>query len=121
MDYIEDHLITEYILKNYRHLLSGLEGRILHAIGHGRSDVLETEAAKKKVERVWGHAGDEEIDAALADGIDVFKKRVRDRIVNDHSKEVSLARCPKCKKLLRTPRARQCRWCKYDWHLTVIQ
>jgi hypothetical protein len=54
-------------------------------------------------------------------------------IVNRGMRELSMARkrvlreapqlivrCSKCGGVLRTPRARQCRWCGHDWHLYVI-
>jgi hypothetical protein len=25
-------------------------------------------------------------------------------------------RCPRCQRVVATPKARQCLWCKYDWH-----
>jgi len=39
---------------------------------------------------------------------------VRDRVVRDHPQ--AIVRCPKCARVLRTPRARQCMWCLHDWH-----
>jgi hypothetical protein len=42
-------------------------------------------------------------------------RRIADRIGHEHSREL-FNHCPKCGKLARTPLARQCRYCNYDWH-----
>jgi len=42
-------------------------------------------------------------------------RRIADRIGHEHS-QVLFNHCPKCGKLARTPFARQCRYCNYDWH-----
>ncbi len=52
----------------------------------------------------------------LADGFDVFKNRVVNRIYNEHKNELSLNLCPRCSKIARTPWAKQCRFCFYSWH-----
>ena len=43
-----------------------------------------------------------------------FLNGVVDRVLNTGS--FSVARCPQCNRILRTPNARQCRWCYHDWH-----
>lgn len=45
-----------------------------------------------------------------------FRKRVVTRIYNENINELDLNRCPKCNGIARTPKARQCRYCKHDWH-----
>jgi hypothetical protein len=52
----------------------------------------------------------------LADGFDAFKLRVVTRIYTQHKNELQLNLCPNCGKLARTPLAKQCRSCFYDWH-----
>lgn len=38
------------------------------------------------------------------------------RILNEHKEKIFLNTCPNCKKLARTPKAKQCRQCGTDWH-----
>ena len=52
----------------------------------------------------------------IADGYEAFKGRTVRRIWADHRHELSLNLCPVCGKIARTPFARQCRFCGYDWH-----
>lgn len=54
----------------------------------------------------------------MTDGME-FMRRVRDRILRDHSDDVILNYCPKCGQLVMTPKAQQCRWCHHDWHPLV--
>lgn len=44
------------------------------------------------------------------------KKRIAEIILRDYSDKVFLNNCPKCGKLARTPKAKQCRFCEYNWH-----
>ena len=59
---------------------------------------------------------DPEVLSMMSDGVEVFLRRVRDRILREHQDSVVLNNCPKCGGLAKTPRAQQCQWCLYDWH-----
>lgn len=59
---------------------------------------------------------DENIQAMIADGFDAFKYGVVLRIYGQHKNELNLNLCPRCKKIARTPQAKQCRFCFFDWH-----
>jgi hypothetical protein len=54
--------------------------------------------------------------AMIADGGEALKSRVVQRVWNEHQHELTLNLCPACNKIARTPDARQCRFCLYDWH-----
>jgi hypothetical protein len=54
--------------------------------------------------------------ALIGDGVDVFHRRAAQRVLREHGKTVFLNRCPRCNRLVRTPRAKQCLWCGHDWH-----
>jgi hypothetical protein len=58
----------------------------------------------------------EETLALAKDGFEAFKARVTERIFKEHGHELKLNLCPKCGKVARTPRAKQCRFCFHDWH-----
>ena len=50
-------------------------------------------------------------------GVIAFRRRVAQRIKDDELKgRLTLNRCPKCRRIPRTPNARQCLWCGHDWH-----
>lgn len=51
----------------------------------------------------------------LKDGYEQFELNVANRIVAQNPEKVLSNHCPKCDKLARTPRARQCRFCGHRW------
>ena len=51
-------------------------------------------------------------------GMTELALNLRERVLRENPKLI--ARCRKCNGVLRTPKARQCRWCGFDWHLTVV-
>ena len=54
---------------------------------------------------------------ALAIGLLQYRESVIQRLLrNVQSGSITINRCPKCGRIVRTPRARQCRWCGFDWH-----
>ncbi|WP_408044031.1 hypothetical protein [Tenacibaculum litopenaei] len=57
---------------------------------------------------------DDTILKLLENGIDEFKRKVAERI--DDSNSIEYNNCPKCERITRTPKAKQCRFCGYDWH-----
>ncbi len=59
---------------------------------------------------------DPEVLALMADGVEVFLRRVRDRILRDHRDSIIFNYCPRCGRLAKTPKARQCHRCHHDWH-----
>jgi hypothetical protein len=58
---------------------------------------------------------DKEIMDLVDGGFESFKNKVITRVFNDHKEELELNLCPKCKKIARTPQARQCRFCLHTW------
>lgn len=52
----------------------------------------------------------------IKDEEEAFKRRVAERILKEHPEKVTLNTCPQCERLTRTPTAKQCRYCGYDWH-----
>lgn len=52
----------------------------------------------------------------LENGKDVFKQNLTKRIIEEYKNHLLFNYCPKCGELARTPKAKQCRFCKHDWH-----
>ena len=76
---------------------------------------------KMMVDRGW-ISEQSDIKEYLKDGYEEFELNVAKRIIQEAPEKVFLNNCPKCNKLARTPYARQCRHCGYNWHdLTVAQ
>jgi hypothetical protein len=63
---------------------------------------------------------DQTVRAAIGDDLGTFaafQQRVTERIkLAFLSNELRPNRCPSCRRIVRTPKARQCLWCGHDWH-----
>ena len=84
---------------------------------HGRTDA----AAQNEVRNTSHHlsrflSNDTEIVQLASDGIDAFMIRTAQRILDEHSNEIVFNNCPRNGALAKTPKARQCRFCRHDWH-----
>lgn len=44
-------------------------------------------------------------------GTEVFMERAASKILSEHGSDIFLNNCPRCGKLAKTPKARQCRFC----------
>lgn len=110
----EDDILTEYVWANGHHLMTRLELRGMKAV-HARFKAAHTESdsLRRLLLDRWGSADDPAVVAALSEGEAAFRVAVRDRVLRDHPD--FLMRCPACNGVLRTPKARQCRWCFHHW------
>lgn len=52
----------------------------------------------------------------LKDGYDNFERTVALRILKEYPHKIFMNKCPQCNRLARTPYAKQCKYCKFDWH-----
>jgi hypothetical protein len=57
-----------------------------------------------------------EIEKLMENGFESFQTKIVNRILENHLSEIIINRCPKCQKLTRTPQAKQCSHCFFDWH-----
>ena len=47
--------------------------------------------------------------------IDSFLDKITIRIQKDNESNIFINRCPKCTKIVRTPKSKQCNWCYHKW------
>jgi hypothetical protein len=104
------HLMTEHEQLAYRHLVGTAKAT------HGRSDVEAQEEAKGAFHFREMLSDDPNVLRLARDGIEAFIFRTGQRILNDHRDQIFLNCCLRCGALTRSPKARQCRFCRYDWH-----
>jgi hypothetical protein len=94
----------------HKHLAAALK------FTQGRSDLAAQQEAKLRPGVRWAMSDDPEVIRLTSNGYEAFVEQTTKRILAEHADEVVLNRCPKCGALARTPKARQCRYCKHDWH-----
>jgi hypothetical protein len=111
-----------YVFNYYGHLMNWRERMAKrHLVTtfkavDGRSDVAAQEEARGiRHLREW-LSDDPEVLQLARHGYEAFAVRTGERILYDHREQIVLNRCPQCAKLARTPKARQCRFCRHDWH-----
>src|SRR5688572_1232 len=84
--------------------------------------LIQSEGSNIAMYKVLQHnefiSADPEILDLIKDGFEVYKIRVATRIFKQYKEELDLNLCPKCGKIARTPRAKQCRFCFYSWGLS---
>jgi hypothetical protein len=118
-----------YVIRYYGHLMTRPERlaywhlvRTAKAM-HGRSDwAAQTEARNKlsgRNEKVKGLSDDPEVLNLTREGLGVFVARTAQRILDERRAEVRFNYCCRCGALARTPKARQCRFCRHDWHKEI--
>jgi hypothetical protein len=62
----------------------------------------------------WLAEETEEVRQASLAGPQLIRQGIVDRIAREHR----VNRCLKCNRIARTPLAKQCHWCGFDWHGT---
>src|ERR1700730_2698725 len=121
--YNEDTVLTDYIWRNYYHLMTGFERTAVKVSLAERGltisrpnlvNILENTAAILR--RSWEAQIDPMAVEALSSGEAAFRTYVRDRLLRDHQAGIIINRCQACGRIVRTPQAQQCLWCGHDWH-----
>ena len=114
-----DNDTAKYIITYFSDLLTSSEKMaIKHTISkfkleHTTSD--NTHLTRIYQEKGW-LTSDQTVLDLLKDGYDNFELSVAKRILQVNSNKVLFNNCPKCNKLARTPYAKQCRHCGFNWH-----
>jgi hypothetical protein len=117
VNYDDEAEVTRYIWENYSLLMTEFEQRVgLAIVGRAKAASTDHPQMSRMLDKRWGKAGDPDFESALADGPDAFRRRVAHRLLIERANEILINRCPTCDRIVRTPKAKQCFWCGFDWH-----
>ncbi len=112
---------VDYILNHFSHLMTINERAAWkhwstnYKIDNGDYVSEEQKEKRRKVSKKAGWiSSDPKILGLLKEGIENFRLKTAERIFKEETVEFNC--CPKCGSIARTPRAKQCRFCSYDWH-----
>jgi len=118
-----DRHLAVYVLTYYSRFMTGREQLAnRHLMGtakvtHGRSDLAAQQEARDSRPHLRDlFSDDPEVLELARDGAESFVQRTAERILAAHADEIQINRCPRCGEVAKTPKARQCRFCRYDWH-----
>ncbi|WP_454802065.1 hypothetical protein [Mucilaginibacter phyllosphaerae] len=110
--------IANYIIIHYLGLLTEPE---MIALKHHRHslklrELPDSELRNKIYLRNQWLTDEPEILAQLDEGYVEFILNCAERVLRDNPNKVFFNLCLQCGKLARTPQAKQCRFCGFDWH-----
>jgi len=119
-----NHQTARYVVIYHPQFMNELERRAwTHAIATEKAEAyrnraLVSEELRRDILDSYSESfsTDPEVLRLAGDGWDVFLERTATRILRDHGSEIYMNRCPKCGEVTVTPRAKQCRYCRHDWH-----
>jgi hypothetical protein len=115
--YDEEAELARYVWNHFAHLLSAFEQQVGRAVlAREKAVASSNPAMSRRLSERWGQAGDSRVEATLSAGPEAFRLAVRRRVLAERGSEVIINRCPCCRRVVRTPTARQCFWCGHDWH-----
>lgn len=80
----------------------------------GEKSTRKIALVNEKMELLYGFKN-ENTNELVYLGIEKLEIKIASRILKEHKNEV-INNCPECEGLARTPYAKQCRHCGYDWH-----
>jgi hypothetical protein len=110
---------TNYVMQHFRHLMTEVEraadDAVVLTVVHDGDEELQITFRNGVPEAVAREA-----EAALRDGVQVFRRRTRERIILAHQSEVCANACPQCGRLPATPKAKMCIWCSYSWRESTM-
>lgn len=112
-----------YVVRYFGRLMSEQERRAHRHLAatskltHGRSDVSAQNEAKSSPMplREW-LSEDPEVLRLASHELDALLLQTAERIVRDHPDKIVFNKCPRCGAVAKTPKAKQCRFCRHDWH-----
>ncbi|WP_342644522.1 hypothetical protein [Mucilaginibacter sp. CSA2-8R] len=117
MSYSEIEL-ADYIVKHYSELLSLSQKMILKQYRHSLK--LADRADRERLISIYTRSkwlsGEPETFAQLDGGYSNFIINCSKELLSKHGADIVINICPQCGRLARTPLAKQCRHCFFDWH-----
>lgn len=122
-EYDDASALTEYVWRHYSYLLSATEARAgLYSAPLDHDAAIEAKGPvfADYLDRTYGRVQMSELRAELQHGRADLYHRARDRILSEHKDAVFLNRCPKCNRIVRSPTAKQCLWCRHNWHASQV-
>ena len=117
MDFRQLDDLTWYVLNNFGNLMTKQEVLLYHRLQF-ETKMGNSSPQHKRVrvsEERYKPAAGQLAQALKEDPVSVLQE-IRDRIIRDHGSDLIVNRCPRCKGIVATPRAKQCKHCGHDWH-----
>jgi hypothetical protein len=113
--YDEESELTRYVWRFGSGLRTRFESQVEQAAWAREKFAGATDEHGRRIMARYGRLDDTRINAALAGGLEAFRRSACRRILSEHP-DLRVNRCPRCHRIVRTPAAKQCLRCGHDWH-----
>lgn len=122
MQYDEQEVIEDMVVRYYSNLLTPFERDVYGAFWLRRRTQIQTShpESERDTRRIWGTLDNPQIEAILERAYDEFIRKAVARVMREDADKLFLNKCPKCQRVARTPKAKQCRWYLHDWHESPV-
>jgi len=110
-----DKEVIQYIITYFRVLMTDDEKLALKYQMYMEKSSDNSKQRKMMIEKGWINSENKTTDL-LKTGYEDFEANVVKRIMIETPEKIFFNNCPKFGKLARTPKAKQCRYCFYNWH-----
>lgn len=115
--YDELGMVAHTVLRYHPHLLTEFERKAIVAFdARWRIALAHDPEVIQHQLRLAGAFDTPGLGAVMSRGYETFCRDIAARVLLEHATELVLNRCPRCDRIVRTPKARQCLWCFHDWH-----
>lgn len=110
MEYDDEKELTRYVWDHFRERMTEFEQRVGWAhLAEGKAAIGHPDVADI-ILRWYGIADDPAAQAAQAEGVEAFCRRVCQRVLEEQGPAVFINRCPNCVRIVSTPQSRQGCW-----------
>ncbi len=115
--YDELGMVAHTVLRYHPHLLTEFERKAIVAFdARWRIALAHDPEVMQHQLRQAGVFDTPGLGAVMSRGYETFCRDIAARVLLEHATDLVLNRCPRCDRIVRTPKARQCLWCFHDWH-----
>ncbi len=91
MQYDEDEILTQYVWNHFYHLMTDFEQEVGKAIiGRSKARNTDSETFAAKLNKHFGRIDREDINQALQEGEEYFRRKVRNRLLQEHGRILSI-------------------------------
>jgi hypothetical protein len=110
--------IPDYVITHYAYLLTLPQKKALKH--HQHLLKLDDRADRDRLTSIYTQnkwlSGEPETFSQLDGGYSNFIITCSKQLLSKHSNDIIINLCPNCGRLARTPLAKQCKHCFFDWH-----
>jgi hypothetical protein len=114
-NYDEGQLLSDYVWNHCYAEMTESDRSAVRAIQLlQKANIVGNASVKNQILRLMERESILDFAKSSENDIEGLKSVIRNRVLEANPHLIN--RCPKCFKVTRTPRAKQCRWCYHDWH-----